>query len=101
MVSFQDQLFNDLEASPESGTMQPADLLQLLVQGNSILISHVNAGFDQSRLTMRHRPAVLHDNVDITIRAFRFLMEPHGPMRLWVFKPGVRHSSPLLASSYR
>jgi hypothetical protein len=39
--------------------------------------------------------------VDITIRAFRFLMEPHGPMRLWVFKPGVRHSSPLLASSYR
>ena len=79
------------EQSPNRLTMSPANVLQLLVQRNRILIAHVATRLQQCRLIPRQLPAVIDENTNIFMATLRLPVKPHSPELLWILEPTVRH----------
>ena len=71
--------------------MSPADVLQLLVQRDRILVAHIATRLQECRLIPRHLPAVIDENTNILMATLRLPVKPHSPELLWILEPTVRH----------
>ena len=71
--------------------MSPADVLQLLVQRDRILVAHIATRLQECRLIPRQLPAVIDENTNILMATLRLPVKPHRPRLLWILEPTVRH----------
>ena len=79
--------------TPSRGCLHPTAGSQRLPKRDRIRLPQVTPALEQSRLSSRHLPAVVHENPWITLPGPFVLVKPSNPITFAVRKPALCHTA--------